>query len=83
MEHGTDQVAAGAVDGAAHDSAPRPARSEASYEPTGVAEVDGVLADVAAMTSAPVADHVEVFEKAHERLRRALDAPAPGDDQAS
>lgn len=49
--------------------APTPA-----YEPTGVASVDQVLADVAAVAESPVGDHVEVFERAHEQLRRALDA---------
>lgn len=49
-----------------------------SYEPTGVASVDQVLAEVAAVAESPVGDHVEVFERAHEQLRRALDAaPAP------
>ena len=49
-----------------------------SYEPTGVESVDQVLAEVAAVAETPVSDHVEVFERAHEQLRRALDAaPAP------
>ncbi len=41
---------------------------------TGVAAVDQVLADVAAVSGTPVADHVAVFERAHDQLRRALDA---------
>ena len=49
-----------------------------SYEPTGLESVDQVLAEVAAVAERPVSDHVEVFERAHEQLRRALDAaPAP------
>lgn len=43
-------------------------------ETTGIAGVDQVLADVAAVADRPVSDHVEVFERAHDRLRRALDA---------
>jgi hypothetical protein len=43
---------------------------------TGVGEVDAVLASLDGLDGRPVAEHVEVFEKAHERLRRALDAPA-------
>ncbi|WP_210651774.1 hypothetical protein [Nocardioides sp. SYSU D00065] len=43
-------------------------------ERTGVTAVDAVLAEVAALADAPVADHVAVFERAHEQLRRALDA---------
>ena len=41
---------------------------------TGVAAVDQVLADVAAVAGTPVAGHVAVFERAHDQLRRALDA---------
>ncbi|WP_159081635.1 hypothetical protein [Nocardioides sediminis] len=43
---------------------------------TGVGEVDAVLATLDRLADRPVAEHVEVFEKAHERLRRALDTPA-------
>lgn len=50
-------------------------------ETTGVEAVDRVLAEVAAVADAPVSDHVQVFERAHEQLRRALDAqPAPAAD---
>ena len=49
---------------------------------TGVAAVDQVLADVAAVSGTPVAGHVAVFERAHDRLRRALDAhPEPRPDR--
>ena len=53
------------------------ATASPAYEPTGVASVDRVLAEVAAVADAPVGDHVEVFERAHDQLRRALDAPDP------
>lgn len=43
---------------------------------TGVAEVDAVLASLDGLADRPVAEHVAVFEQAHDRLRRALDAPA-------
>ena len=46
------------------------------YEPTGVAEIDEVLAEVAALAELSASAHVEVFERAHERLRRALDVRA-------
>ncbi|PKH39874.1 hypothetical protein SAMN05192575_11844 [Nocardioides alpinus] len=50
-------------------------------ETTGVESVDQVLADVAAIADAPVSEHVAVFERAHDRLRRALDAqPEPSTD---
>lgn len=42
---------------------------------TGVAEVDATLADVAAALRLPVAEQVGPLEQAHDRLRRALDAP--------
>ena len=48
---------------------------------TGVAAVDQVLADVAAVSGTPVAGHVAVFERAHDQLRRALDSqPEPRPD---
>ena len=40
---------------------------------TGVVGVDEVIAEVAALHSRPLDEHVAVFEDAHERLRRALD----------
>ncbi len=42
---------------------------------TGVPAVDEVLAEVDGLAERPVEDHVAVFERAHETLRRALDAP--------
>jgi hypothetical protein len=53
-------------------------RASLGIEPTGVEAVDRVVADVAAVAGAPLGDHVQVFERAHEQLRRALDAPADG-----
>lgn len=41
---------------------------------TGVPAVDAVLRDVDGLADRPVAEHVEVYERAHEQLRRALDA---------
>ncbi len=53
---------------------------------TGIAAVDQVLAEVSAVGDRPVRDHVEVFERAHDQLRRALDAqpesPADGERDA-
>ena len=45
-------------------------------EPTGVEEVDDVLASLQALDASPVEEHPGVFERAHERLRQALDGPA-------
>lgn len=45
---------------------------------TGLPAVDDVLADLADLDRTPVSDHVAVFERAHERLRRALDAVPEG-----
>jgi hypothetical protein len=59
------------------EPAPEP-RAPIDYEPTGVESVDRVLADVSTIADRPVGEHVEVFERAHEQLRRALDAqPEP------
>jgi hypothetical protein len=61
-------------------------RPPIDYEPTGVESVDQVLADVATIADRPVGQHVEVFERAHEQLRRALDArpdPAPHGGQGA
>ena len=43
---------------------------------TGNVAVDAVLASLEGLEDRPVSEHVEVFEHAHEQLRRALDAPA-------
>ena len=46
----------------------------AQQERTGLAPVDEVLDQVARLSERPVSEHVAVFERAHEQLRRALDA---------
>ncbi|MFT4084216.1 MAG: hypothetical protein QM638_16695 [Nocardioides sp.] len=51
-------------------------QSVAEVEPTGVAEVDEVLDSVDVLADRPLGEHVAVFEEAHDRLRRALDATA-------
>ncbi len=61
-------------------------RAMPDYEPTGVDAVDRVLSEVATVADAPIGEHVAVFERAHDQLRRALDAQpdAAGDgDQGS
>ncbi len=42
---------------------------------TGAEAVDAVIAAVEQAIALPVAQHVAVYERAHEALRRALDAP--------
>ena len=58
----------------------------AEAEPrTGEARVDAVLDSLDGLREAPVETHVPIFERAHEELRAALDAPAdepPADDAA-
>jgi hypothetical protein len=46
-------------------------------ERTGVEEVDDVLTSLQGLDESPVEEHPAVFERAHERLRQALDGP-PG-----
>lgn len=53
-----------------------PARTEDSAtERTGVPAVDEVLERLDGLQDRPTDEHVEVFERAHEQLRRALDDP--------
>ena len=54
---------------------------EVEVEGTGNADVDAVVGSLAALDDLPVAEHVAVFEQAHESLRRTLagagqDSPA-------
>jgi hypothetical protein len=54
---------------------------EPELEGTGNADVDAVVASLTALDDQPVAEHVAVFEQAHESLRRTLagagqDSPA-------
>lgn len=42
-------------------------------QPGPAGEVAEVLASIEGLEGQPVADHVAVYEQAHERLRRALD----------
>ncbi|RJS47302.1 hypothetical protein [Nocardioides cavernaquae] len=57
----------------ADESAEQPLETVA---PTGNGAVDVVLESLAGLAERPVAEHVAVFEQAHEQLRSALDAPA-------
>ncbi|WP_374454927.1 hypothetical protein [Nocardioides sp.] len=69
------------ADGAPSGEPIADARPPVDYEPTGVESVDRVLAEVATVVDRPVGEHVEVFERAHEQLRRALDAqPGPASE---
>jgi hypothetical protein len=49
---------------------------------TGVPSVDSVLDDLEGLDSTPLAEQQAAFERAHDRLRAALDDPgeAPGDE---
>ena len=57
--------------------------AEGAAEPeqvrTGVPQVDEVIAAVEELEERPIEEHVGVFEAAHDRLRRALDAHEPSD----
>lgn len=46
-------------------------------ETTGNEAVDRVLESLTGLDELPVDDHVEIFEKAHDQLRGALDGPRP------
>lgn len=47
---------------------------------TGLDEVDGVLESLGGLVDTPVSEHVAVYERAHELLRSALDAPSDTPD---
>lgn len=55
---------------------------DAATERTGNPAVDSVLAEVESVGLLPVEEQVAVYERAHERLRRALDA-VDADDSGS
>jgi hypothetical protein len=58
------------------------AAAEDETPTTGVPAVDRVVADLDRLDDAPLEEHLAVFERAHESLRSALDAPSvdqPGD----
>ncbi|PVG80830.1 hypothetical protein DDE18_20775 [Nocardioides gansuensis] len=55
------------------DQAPETA-VESPVESTGVPAVDEVLGSLHRLADLPLDEHVGVFEQAHDRLRRALDA---------
>jgi hypothetical protein len=55
---------------------------EAETPTTGVPAVDRVVSDLDRLDDAPLDEHLAAFERAHESLRSALDAPSsdqPGD----
>ncbi len=55
---------------------PADAAEQPADEPirTGVERVDDVVDAVASLADRPVDEHVEVFESAHDELRRTLDS---------
>lgn len=65
----------GHADGDAPVGAPSAAPERVPAE-TGNAAVDAVIAGLSGLGDAPVDEHVVLFERAHEQLRSALDAPA-------
>jgi len=50
----------------------REERATDEVEGTGNADVDAVVGSLTALDDLPVAEHVTVFEQAHESLRRTL-----------
>jgi hypothetical protein len=53
----------------------QPETPDAEPQRTGVEEVDDVLDSMQGLDERPVEEHPAVFERAHERLRQALDGP--------
>ena len=58
---------------------------EVEVEGTGHADVDAVIGSLSSLDDLPVAEHVAVFERAHESLRRTLvraGQDGPGTDRS-
>ena len=55
--------------------------TELQVEGTGNAEVDAALESLRGLDDVPVAEHVVVFEQAHETLRRTLAGAGQGNTQ--
>jgi hypothetical protein len=53
-------------------SGPDPSDEQSDRQPTGHPDVDAVVASLDDLDGRPVAEHVVVFESAHDRLRSAL-----------
>jgi hypothetical protein len=63
------------------ESAPEPvAPAFTESNETGDADVDAVVSSLNGLDDLPVADHVAVFEQAHESLRRTLAGAGAGQD---
>jgi len=62
-----------------HEGFARPAADPPAPDPrstaTGVPAVDAVLEDLDGLDELPLEEHVGAFERAHDSLRSALDAP--------
>lgn len=54
---------------------PDPQAPDSETPRTGNATVDEVLEELDGLADLPLEDHVPVFERAHEKLRSALDGP--------
>ena len=80
----TEQVPATGDRGDQPEEQPPTADQTSADEPTatGVPAVDEVLSEVDGLDDLPLEEHLPTFERAHESLRAALDAPSadqPGD----
>jgi hypothetical protein len=71
----------GAEESAEHDVPDSTGDTASERVRTGVSDVDAVITAVEALEERPIEEHVGVFETAHEKLRRALEAQ-PGPDAA-
>ena len=60
-----------------------PDEAEVEVEGTGQTDVDAVVASLTRLDDLPVAEHVAVFEQAHESLRRTLVGAGEADSLAA
>lgn len=59
-----------------HESAGVADESSVAGLPTGVSDVDDALSGLDGLDETPLAEHLEIFERAHGALRSALDGPS-------
>ena len=61
-----------------HEGEQESPEASTDHPETGVPAVDEVLASLTGLESRPVSEHVTVFERAHQQLRRVLDGSPEG-----
>ena len=72
----TEQVPPTGPDDAETEPSSTSVSADGGAAATGIPAVDSVLADVDLLDHLPMEEHLAAFERAHDSLRAALDAPS-------